>query len=333
MFYLVQSAVFALGIALLVGGAWILIRGGSLIARILGVPPVVVGLTVVAFGTSAPELFVSIVGAVRGNTGLVLGNVIGSNVANLGLILAAAAVLRPVIVEKGLIRREVPLVLAASLALTVFAWDGNLGRFDSLVLVLGFAGFMFWTIMHQEEGRRVLPAEPAGLPIDPGHRLRQMLLGGGMILLGVAGLAGGGHFIVSSALVLATSLGVSETLVGLTLVAVGTSLPELATTIVAALQDEDDMALGNIVGSNLFNILAVAGPVGLTWTLTAEEGGLPFSSGLVTSPLQVQLLSMMLVTLAVTLMISRGRGRIGRGRGTVLLVLYAAIMSLWTLLR
>jgi cation:H+ antiporter len=333
VFYLVQSAVFALGIALLVGGAWVLIRGGSLIARILGVPPVIVGLTVVAFGTSAPELFVSIVGAARGNAGLVLGNVIGSNVANLGLILAAAAVLRPVIVERGLIKREVPLLLAASLVLTVLAWDGSLGRLDSLVLVLGFAGFMFWTIRHQEEGRRIVPTDPVGPPVDPGHRLRQVSLGFGMVLLGVAGLAGGGHFIVSSALALATSLGVSETLVGLTLVAVGTSLPELATTIVAALQDEDDMALGNIVGSNLFNILAVAGPVGLAWTLTAEEGGLPFAAGPVESPIQVQLLSMMLVTLAVTLMISRGRGRIGRVRGAVLLALYAGVMTLWTLLR
>lgn len=333
MFYLVQSALFALGIALLVGGAWVLIRGGSLIARVLGVPPVIVGLTVVAFGTSAPELFVSIVGAVRGNTGLVLGNVIGSNVANLGLILALAAVVRPVIVEKGLTRREVPLMLAASVLFAVLSWDGYLSHLDSAVLVVGFVAFMLWTVKHQDEDRRVIPDAPSGPSPDPGHRVRHVSWGLGQVVLGVVGLAVGGQFIVSSALKLATSFGVSETLVGLTLVAVGTSLPELATTIVAAAQDEDDMALGNIVGSNLFNLLAVAGPVGLVWGLRAEGRSLPLEGSITGTAIQLQLLSMLLLTLMVYLMIIRGRGTVGRVRGAALLLTYAAIMTVWTILK
>ena len=133
--------IFILGLALLVIGAWLLVNGGSRVAAVLGIPPVVVGLTVVAFGTSAPELFVSLVGALRGNTGLVLGNVIGSNVANLGLILAVAAILRPVIVEKGLTRQEVPLLLGATALFTGLVWDGELSRWDSLILVAGFFVF------------------------------------------------------------------------------------------------------------------------------------------------------------------------------------------------
>lgn len=333
MFYLIQSLIFAAGIALLVGGAWVLIRGGSLIARVLGVPPVIVGLTVVAFGTSAPELFVSIVGAVRGSSGLVLGNVIGSNVANLGLILALAAVLRPVIVEKGLTRREVPLMLVASVVFAVVAWDGYVSHLDSAILVAGFAGFMFWTIRMQDEGRRIVPQVPDGPAPEPGHKVRQVFWGLGQVVLGVAGLAAGGQFIVTASVKLATSLGISETLVGLTLVAVGTSLPELATTIVAALQDEDDMALGNIVGSNLFNILAVAGPVGLVWTLRAEDRPLPLDVSVAGTAIQMQLLSMLLLTGMVYVMIIRGRGQVGRLRGSVLLATYVAVMTVWTILK
>jgi cation:H+ antiporter len=333
LFYLVQSALFLAGIVLLIAGAWILIRGGSLIARILGVPPVIVGLTVVAFGTSAPELFVSVVGAAKGSTGLVLGNVIGSNVANLGLILALAAMVRPVKVERGLSKREVPLLLVASLVFTFLAWDGRLGRLDSLILVLGFGVFMFWTIMYQGEDRGIVPPAPDSGQVDPGHKSRQIAMGLGMVLLGVAGLAGGGQFIVTSAVKLATSMGVSETLVGLTLVAVGTSLPELATTIIAAWQDEDDIALGNIVGSNLFNILAVAGPVGLFWTLDGEGRSLEFGSRLVSTQMQFQLLCMMLVTVLVYLMIMRGKGLVGRARGAFLLMIYVLVMVSWTLLK
>lgn len=327
---LTQSLIFAGGTGLLIGGAWLLVSGGSRAAAVLRVPPVIVGLTVVAFGTSAPELFVSLAGALKGNTGLVLGNVIGSNVANLGLILALAAILRPVIVERGLSRKEVPLLLGASIAFTVLVWDGSLGRFDAGFLVAGFVFFMWWTLNNRDRGALVTEI-PEELPdVDPDHRLRELGRGLIFVLFGIGGLVAGGHLIVTSALVLAVNMGVSETLIGLTLVAVGTSLPELATTVVAAMRNEDDLALGNIVGSNLFNILAVAGPVGLVRSLD-EEGGHQAVSvlGLDLSPLQVQVLSMMVLTVMVFSMIILGRGRIGRKRGLALLLTYVLIMFIW----
>ncbi len=330
---LLQILVFAGGIGLLIGGAWLLISGGTRAAAVLGVPTVVVGLTVVAFGTSAPELFVSLVGAVRGNTGLVLGNVIGSNVANLGLILAMAAMLRPVIVERGLSRKEVPLLMGATVLFAVLVWDGRLGKLDAGFLVLGFGAFMGWTLSNRDRGSVVAPKVDLP-PVDPEHRLRELSRGFVLVVLGVIGLAAGGHLIVSSALKLAVNMGISETLIGLTLVAVGTSLPELATTIVAALRNEDDLALGNIVGSNLFNILAVAGPVGVIWGLDAEAGGTnSFLGGLNLTNLQVQTLSMVALTVMVFVMIILGRGRIGRSRGLLLLVTYGLIMVIWATLK
>jgi cation:H+ antiporter len=328
-----QIVLFGCGVAMLVGGAYLLIGGGSRVAAVLRVPPIVVGLTVVAFGTSAPELFVSLVGAFKGNTGLVLGNVIGSNVANLGLILATAALLRPVIVERGLPRKELPLLLGATVAFTLLVWDGRLGHVDAAVLTAGFVVFMWWTLKNRDRGV-VVTGVPEKLPdFDADHRIREVTRGTVMTILGVAGLAAGGHFIVSSALWLATRMGISETLIGLTLVAVGTSLPELATTFVAALRNEDDLALGNIVGSNLFNILAVAGPVGLFWKLDAEgdQTSLAWLPGQ-PSPLQVQMACMLALTIMVFTMIIFGRGKIGRIRGFVLVLTYALIMFLWAVM-
>ena len=311
---------FALGLGLLIGGAWVLVGGGTRIAAILGVPTVVVGLTVVAFGTSAPELFVSLMGAIRGSTGLVLGNVIGSNVANLGLILATAALLRPVIVEGGLVRREMPLLVVVTGLFTWFVWDGDLTRLEAGVLVGAFGVFIGWTLRQGDRGGSpVVPVGPTPPVVPPGHRLRGVLSGAAMVLGGIAGLAGGGHFIVNSALVIAKQLGVSETLIGLTLVAVGTSLPELATTVVAALRNEDDLALGNIVGSNLFNILAVAGPVGMYRELVDTDGFI-----------RMQLAAMGLVTLMVFAMLRFGGGNLGRRRGALLLAVYGAVMIYWT---
>ena len=326
-----QILLFMVGIGLLVGGAWLLILGGSRIAAVLKVPPVVVGLTVVAFGTSAPELFVSVVGAIKGSTGLVLGNVIGSNVANLGLILGLAAALRPVAFEREMTRREIPLMLAASVAFAALAWDGTVGRMDAILLFGGFLGFMAWTISNKDRGSIITPA-PDNLPeTDPDHRLRELSKGFGLVVAGVGGLAGGGHLIVSTAIVLAGNLGVSETMIGLTMVAVGTSLPELATTVMAALRNEDDLALGNIVGSNLFNILAVAGPVGIFRELKAE-GSLAPVAGLPLGPtsIQAQLVGMLFLTFMVYLMIMVGRGRIGRRRGLILLLTYGGIMAFYS---
>jgi cation:H+ antiporter len=314
---LLQVVQFAAGVGLLVGGAYLLVEGGTRVAAVLGVKPVVVGLTVVAFGTSAPEFFVSAIGALRGNTELVLGNVIGSNVANIGLILALAAILRPVVVEKGLPRREVPLLVVATLVFTLMAADRSLSTWDGAVLTAAFAGFMTWTIRSGNRGEVAVVSPPADLlVVDREHRSREGFQGSVQVLLGMAGLAGGGHFIVASATSIALALGISEAVIGLTLVAVGTSLPELATTIMAAWKNQDDMALGNIIGSNLFNMLGVAGPIAL-FGLDSREEILP------------QLLAMCLLTVVVTLMIWPRHGSIGRWQGGLLLLLYAVTLYLW----
>ena len=307
---------FALGVGLLVGGAYFLVEGGTRVAAVLGVRPVVVGLTVVAFGTSAPEFFVSVIGAVKGNTGLVLGNVIGSNVANIGLILALAAILRPVRVEKGLIRREIPAMVAVSLVFTFMAKDGELSFWDGLILSAGFLAFMVWTIRSGNRGQPPAVVPRAEIMVVAGNKTRALAVGSGQVVLGMVGLAGGGQFIVTAATELAMVLGISETVIGLTLVAVGTSLPELATTIMAAFKKQDDMALGNIIGSNLFNILGVAGPIAL-FGLKSDSNILP------------QLVAMCLVTIVVALMIWPRQGSIGRVKGWLLLGLYGAIIYSW----
>jgi len=308
---LMDVMIFVVGLVLLVAGAWVLISGGTRVAALLGIPPVVVGLTVVAFGTSAPELFVSIVGALKGSTGLVLGNVVGSNVANLGLILAVAAIIRPVLIERALARNEVPYMLLTTIAFVVMVWDGQLSRFDAGILVIGFVVFISWTMRNANRGEEALTPK-----VPESGRRRGIIVGLGLIVLGIVGLAGGGQLIVQSAIRLAVGFGISETLVGLTIVAIGTSLPELATTIVAAMRDEDDLALGNIVGSNIFNLLAVAGPVGLIWGLKVEGDQNPLTQlPLQLGANQIQLLSMLLLAILVTTMIVFGRGRVGRIRG------------------
>lgn len=326
---LLDILIFALGLGLLIGGAWVLITGGTRVAAVLGLPPVVIGLTVVAFGTSAPELFVSVLGAMKGSTGLVLGNVIGSNVANLGLILGLAALLRPVTLEKVLLRTELPFMLVVSLVFAALAWDGSLSRPEGGILLAGFALFMGWTVLNRDRGA-VVPLPPE-VKISPERRGRELTVGSLQVVAGVAALAGGGQLLVDSAVRIALQFGVSETVIGLTLVAVGTSLPELATTIVAAFRRESDMAVGNIIGSNVFNILAVAGPVGLVWPLNVDGPQLPLGHLLLRpTPNQLQLASMGLLTLVVLVLALAGRGRLNRPAGGGLLALYILTMILWT---
>jgi cation:H+ antiporter len=313
---LLELLIFSAGVGLLVGSAWLLVTGGARIAAILGVHPVVVGLTVVAWGTSAPELFVSLVAGLRGNTELMLGNVIGSNLANLGLILGTAALVFPVTVDRGLGRREIPLLLIATFLFSALCWDLELGRADGLVLVLFFGLFMALTIRSTRRGgERADSRSPAAL-VAVSQR-RGILVNSVLVLIGIGGLTAGGHLIVTSAVAMATRLGASEALIGLSLVAVGTSLPEFATTLIAALRRENDIALGNIIGSNLFNLLAVAGPVALIHPLSGQP-----------DLRSHQLPGMLILTLVLPLVVARS-SRVGRVSATVLLVLYAAIMTWW----
>jgi len=343
---LLDLLVFAAGVVALVGGAWMLVTGGSRLAALFGVAPVVIGLTIVAFGTSAPELFVSLTAVLRGSGDLMLGNVVGSNVANIGLILGATAVVASVGIEAGLTRREIPLLLVISAIFTGLVFDGTFARWEGLVLTALFGVFMWVTLRDArrgqgddaggadgadgEGGRGTLgPVRPIGeqgraeaiLGLDEPKRrtrARATAIYSLLALAGIGGLTLGGNLIVTSGLNLAGRFGVSEAVIGLSLVAVGTSLPELATTLVAAARRESDIALGNIVGSNLFNILAVAGPVAVISPLSTPSA--------VRAP---QLLTMLGFTVLLALLV-RGRSSVGRLAGVFLLVIYGAVMVWWT---
>jgi cation:H+ antiporter len=261
----VTVTLLVLGLLLLLGGGAALVNGASGLARHLGVPPLVIGLTIVAFGTSAPELVINLLAAVRGTTELAFGNVVGSNLANIGLVLGLAAFIHPMTIKGELVRRELPLLLLATAVLLVMVLDGPLQgtaalltRSDGLILLLLFGIFAYVNIMGLRstpedalisDVREAGEALPAALRQTERHTL---LLIGGTLALGV-----GGHVTITQGTALALQLGVSPALIGLGMVAVGTSLPELVTSVTAALKNESDLCLGNVIGSNLFNSLFV----------------------------------------------------------------------------
>ena len=243
----------ALGLALLTVGAEALIRGASGIAGRLGISPLIIGLTVVAFGTSAPELAVSVAAAWSGQPDIVIGNVVGSNVFNVLLVLGLSALITPLAIHSQLIRVDVPLMIGASILTLLFALDGRIGRVDGAVLFVGIIAYIAFQV---RQGRRERLAaerrEPAPIPL--GWWADALL-----VLIGLTVLVLGSRFLVTSAVEIARSLGVSELVIGLTIVAAGTSLPEVATSVVASLRGQRDIAVGNVVGSNVFNLLSVLG--------------------------------------------------------------------------
>lgn len=246
------------GFVLLVKGADFLVDGASSIAKKLGISALVIGLTIVAFGTSAPELIVNIFASLQGNTDIAIGNIVGSNIANILLILGISSIIFPLSVTKGTAWKEIPLSLLAILAVAIMAndkiIDGSqssvMTRGDGLILIAFFIIFLYYTygiskVSGQSSENHVKDMAP--------------LKAGFMVLLGLAGLTLGGKWIVDSAVLIATGLGVSQAIIGLTIIAVGTSLPELATSAMAAYKKNSDIAVGNIVGSNIFNIFWILG--------------------------------------------------------------------------
>ncbi|MGE8363103.1 calcium/sodium antiporter [Pseudomonas sp.] len=249
------------GLVLLVAGAEVLVRGAARLAAQFGIPPLIIGLTVVAFGTSAPETAVSVQAALDGSGDLAIGNVVGSNIANVLLILGATALIAPLIVSRQLIRLDVPIMIGASLLAYALAWDGSLSRLDGALL---FAGILGYTVFLVISSRREKAAgnddeftQEFGLHEKP--RPYAWLINLGLVVTGLVLLVAGSNFLVEGAVALARALGLSELIIGLTVVAVGTSLPELATSLLAAIKGERDIAVGNIVGSNIFNLLCVLG--------------------------------------------------------------------------
>ncbi|MFZ5557608.1 MAG: calcium/sodium antiporter [Pseudomonadota bacterium] len=245
------ALLFLGGLALLIAGGELLVRGASALALRLGMTPLVVGLTVVAFGTSAPELAVSVGAAWSGTADVALGNVVGSNIFNVLFILGAAALVTPLAVSRQLVIWDAPIMLGVSVALPFLALDGGVGRLDGLLLAAGLAGyigFAFWVSRGEAEAD-----ETASPPAGPWGQSALLIVAGlGLLVLGAG-------WLVDAAVSLARALGLSELVIGLTIVAAGTSLPEVVTSIIAAYRGQRDIAVGNVVGSCIFNILAVLG--------------------------------------------------------------------------
>ncbi len=249
------------GVILLVLGGELVVRGAGRLALAAGLSPLVVGLTVVAFCTSAPELAASLVAATRGTPELALGNVIGSNIANIGLILGLSGLLRPIPVHSGILLREMPLVIGATALFALLAWDGGFSRLDGALLVAALAGYVGWMLRAEmQKGSGELAEEYAERLPD---RQSGLMAQAGLVLGGVTLLVGGAELLVRGAVEIATASGISPRVIGLTVVAVGTSLPELASSLVAAWKREGDIVLGNVLGSNIFNVLGILGVTAL----------------------------------------------------------------------
>jgi cation:H+ antiporter len=307
-------ALFALGLVALVGGASLLVRGASRLAVSVGVSPLVVGLTVVAYGTSAPETAVSLDAAMRGNSDIAVGNVVGSNIFNVLAILGLSATLVPLRIHLQVVRQEVPIMIAASVLLALMVLDGRLTRFDSLVLALSLVLYTaFLVLQARRAGPDAKEAGAAELPPPAGwdrHWSMQVAL----VLAGLALLVAGAGWLVDAAVSVARALGVSDLVIGLTIVAAGTSMPEVATSIVATLRGERDIAVGNVVGSNTFNILGCLGVSGLL-----APGGLAVAPPVLAFDLWV----MVATAVACFPVFVSGR-QIARWEGVLFLVFYAA---------
>ncbi len=303
------------GLALLAWSADRFVEGAAGLARAMGVSSLIIGLTIVAFGTSAPEMLVSAVAAWQGNSGIAVGNAIGSNIANMALVLGATALLAPLRVHSRTLDREFPLMLAVMAAAWALLWNGTLGRLDGLLLLGGMSALVLWTV---HLARISPPDDPLAaeyseeIPAAMPPAKAWLLLVSGLLLLLISS-----KMLVWGAVGVARAFGVSDLVIGLTIIAVGTSLPELAASIVAARKGEDDIAVGNVVGSNLFNILAVLGIAGT------------IGPGKVESLVLVRDFPLML-GLAVTLYLMArgfkraGEGIIQRGSGAVLLAVFLA---------
>jgi len=251
---------FIVGLALLIVGAEALVRGASRLAMAIGISPLVIGLTVVAYGTSAPEMAVSVGAALAGQADITLGNVVGSNLFNVLFILGISAAVAPLAVSRQLVRLDVPLMIGVSVLLLILSLDGKIGRWDGLLLVAGMLAYTVFAIWQsRREGKSAQEAPTQRFGDSHGRMSRRVVGQLGLILVGLGLLVIGARWLVQGAVAIATALGLSELVIGLTIVAAGTSLPEVATSIVASLCGERDIAVGNVVGSNLFNILAALG--------------------------------------------------------------------------
>lgn len=291
-------------LAVLYFGADFLVKGSSSLAVRFGISPLVVGLTVVAFGTSAPELLVSVQSALDGSSGIAVGNVMGSNIFNVCVILGISALIYPLRVNPRLIRLDMPVMLLATFAFAIIFHSGHFGRIPGIIFFVGVCGYVGYCVYKAKRGEAVGAEEEI-------KTTKSWMLDVVFVLVGLGLLIWGSGLLVDNAVLIAKALGWSDAVIGLTIVAAGTSMPELATSVVAALKKRTDIAIGNVVGSNIFNLLAV---LGLTATIAPVETD------------QINLVDMLVMvgSSLVLLPFMRTGFRIGRREGGILFLIYVA---------
>jgi cation:H+ antiporter len=303
------------GLVLLYIGAQTLIKGGTGLALRLGLTPLVIGLTVIAYGTSSPEMVVSLQAALSGNGAISIGNVVGSNICNIALILGVCALVTPVTASSQIIRREIPIMIAATVVLCVFLLDDTLARWEGAILFLGVIVYTVTTVRaaRKETAANLVAASEFKSEMAEGGKSgpKKASLGAaiGFTLLGLGVLVAGSHFFVGGAVALAEGWGISQTVIGLTIVAVGTSMPEFATSLLAAIRKHSDVAIGNIVGSNIFNIVGILGLCALIKPISAPG-------------ISLLDLGLMLAIAVALLPLCKTGGRISRVEGAALLAVY-----------
>jgi cation:H+ antiporter len=308
---------FFAGLLMLYYGAGILVRGSSSLAQSLGLKPLVIGLTVVAFGTSAPEMVISVLASIKDKSMIAVGNVIGSNICNIALVLGVAALIHPIRSHRSVIRRDIPIMLGISLYLLLISLNSKIGRLEGATLFIGiilYTWFNYYIAIKESrqrssEGGMYLESSVKDIGYIP-SRTRQILL----ITIGIAGVVIGAEILIDSAVVIMKVFGVDEKFIGLTVVALGTSLPELATSVVAALKKEMDISIGNLVGSNVFNILSVLGAASLVKPI-------PIPGGFIHSGLLIDYMVMMFISFLPWL-IMRKTYCVRRKDGAILLICY-----------
>ena len=319
---ILNLACFVMGLLMLYYGANWLVKGSSSLARNLGLTPLVIGLTVVAFGTSAPELFISVVSSIKEKSMIAVGNVGGSNICNIGLVLGLAAVIHPTTSNRSVYRRDIPIMLGVSIYLLLISFDSKIGRIEGASL---FGGIILYTYFNYyiavKESQRDLKSDGVAFVHAVEEieyvtsRSRQVLC----IAVGIIGVVAGAEILIDSAVAIMKIFNVSEKFIGLTVVALGTSLPELATSVVAALRKEMDISIGNLVGSNVFNILSVLGAASLIRPI-------PIPGGFINSGLLVDYMVMIFVGFLPWVMMRKDY-TITRRHGFILLVCYTGYVA------
>lgn len=305
---LLQIILFIAGLTGLYFGAEWLVKGASRFASSFKIKPVVIGLTIVAFGTSTPELVTSVIASIKHASDIAMGNVIGSNIANIGLILGLSAIVQPLKIDMKLIYREMPIVVGISMLLYFMGWNGALSRLEGGILLIGILAYTCYVYRVALKESKTIELEYEEFIGVKDNVAKDIFL----IIIGIGALVGGAYLLVHSAIYFARVIGISELVIGLTVIAVGTSIPELATSLVAAIRKESDISVGNVLGSNIFNILAVLGIAAIIQPLQVNSASLRID------------MPVMLFFSIFLIPIITWKSVLTRGQGVLLLIGYGA---------